>query len=588
MTIIMLDTKSSNKSIIKGSKVNKKQKCNKNSNITQYNYLDTKQNFKPKIENKTNYGEVNTPYSLIEEMLDLFPDSAFKNPNTKWLDPACGYGYFMDVLVTRLMKSLKEVIPKQKQREKHIIENMIYMCEYNEENIDIVTKKYQKGKCNTNLKPNIYHIDFLSTTLETFQPMNQQFNKNKNNNNTNGFDYIIGNPPYNSGGLKKVPTNTQIKKTSDGKTIWIPFVKHSISLLKPCGYLSMIIPSIWMKPDKARMYDFMLSYTIHKIKTFTNTETKKIFKGQAQTPTCYFLLENKKIQHTSSTIKPPQRIDIYDKISQEFVPFSLYDEKPIPLCGGTIIQKLQDKVLEYFPEIRPFNIHKTNTPSSKNKIYPTQNIILDGSLNISPQYENIRSCILKNKIEPKLVIEYSTEQCSYHGIQKIVLGHKMYGFPYYDKEGQYGISARDNYVITDLSENYKIDEERFIDEWELTCQLLNTQFIRFLFESTRYRMKYLEKYIFEYIPHIRDILSILIKENLINNKNKYSDNNNNDDNSNNDDNINNNDSDDKNKYKKSNIVINNDILFDLFNISDKERHFIMNFNTIQYKKFDTI
>ena len=37
---------------------------------------------------------------------------------------------------------------------------------------------------------------------------------------------------------------------------------------------------------------------------------------------------------------------------------------------------------------------------------------------------------------------------------KIVLPHKMYGFPYIDKDGAYGISNRDNYII----KNYEEDE----------------------------------------------------------------------------------------------------------------------------------
>ena len=71
----------------------------------------------------------------------------------------------------------------------------------------------------------------------------------------------------------------------------------------------------------------------------------------------------------------------------------------------------------------------------------------------------------------------------------------MYGFPYLDDNGDYGISNRDNYVIT----GYSMKELKQIKDF------LSTKLALYLFESTRYRMKYLEKYVFELIPNITKI-----------------------------------------------------------------------------------
>ena len=57
-------------------------------------------------------------------------------------------------------------------------------------------------------------------------------NYNFDNYSVKEFDYIIGNPPFNCNGMKKVPTNNNVKKKNDGKTIWIDFLKKSISILK--------------------------------------------------------------------------------------------------------------------------------------------------------------------------------------------------------------------------------------------------------------------------------------------------------------------------------------------------------------------
>ena len=71
----------------------------------------------------------------------------------------------------------------------------------------------------------------------------------------------------------------------------------------------------------------------------------------------------------------------------------------------------------------------------------------------------------------------------------------MYGFPYYDVNGKYGISNRDNYVILNKTP----------EEFKQLKSFFSTKFALYRFEATRYRMKYLEKYIFEMIPDITKI-----------------------------------------------------------------------------------
>ena len=162
---------------------------------------------------------------------------------------------------------------------------MLFMVEINKHNIEILQKVFGK-------QANIYYGDFLQMSLcESFPIPN----------------VIVGNPPFNINGLAKVPTNSKRSKKSDGQTSWIHFVRQSIALLPPKGYLNIIIPSIWMKPDKEKIYDLLTSYKIHKIKCLSNSETNKLFSYGAQTPTCYFALE--KVPSTNEiSIKLPALI----------------------------------------------------------------------------------------------------------------------------------------------------------------------------------------------------------------------------------------------------------------------------------------
>jgi 16S rRNA G966 N2-methylase RsmD len=416
-------------------------------NIKNINILEYKQNFIVSKEDKLKYGEIYTPFSLIERMFNLFEPSVFTQKDKKWLDPGAGTGYFSIYLFDKLNKGLTSEIPDEEERKSHIIENMIYIIEIKESNIIILREIFGE-------KANIFHTDFLST-----------------NPNLENFDFIIGNPPYNSNGIKKVPTNTKKnKKHDDGKTIWISFIKKSISLLKENSQLCVIVPSIWLKPDKARTYHYLTSYKIEKIHCLTNTETNKIFKGEAQTPTCFFLLTKRETDNY---------IHIFDNNQNKYINFYCKLEYPIPLFGQAVIQKLQP----FIEKAGHLLAIKTNLPS-------VTSLFSEHSSNTFP-YPNVKTCIL-NGLQPELSINYSNIAQAYYDKKKLILAHKMYGFPYYDSEGIYGISNRDNYVI--LREN----EEELLK----IKQFLSTNLALYIYEATRYRMKYLEKYAFQFIPDI--------------------------------------------------------------------------------------
>ena len=419
-------------------------------NIKNINILDYKQNFTVSKEDKLKYGEIYTPFSLIERMFNLFEPSVFTQKDKKWLDTGAGTGYFSIYLFDKLNKGLISVIPNEEERKSHIIENMIYIIEIKESNIIILREIFGE-------KANIFHMDFLSTIPLVVV-----------------FDFIIGNPPYNSNGIKKVPTNTKKnKKHDDGKTIWISFIKTSISLLKENGQLCVIVPSIWLKPDKARTYHYLTSYKIEKLHCLSNTETNKIFKGEAQTPTCFFLLTKRETDNY---------INIFDNNQNKYINYYCKLEYPIPLFGQAVIQKLQP----FIEKAGHLHIIKTNLPS-------VNSLFSENSSNTFP-YPNIKTCIL-NGLQPELCINYSNIAQAYQGKKKLILAHKMYGFPYYDSLGIYGVSNRDNYVIMRESEQECLKIKQF----------LSTKLVLYIYEATRYRMKYLEKYAFQFIPDITNL-----------------------------------------------------------------------------------
>ena len=53
------------------------------------------------------------------------------------MDPCCGMGNFPIAIYLRLMDGLKNKIKNSVERKKHILENMIFMCELNKKNVMI-------------------------------------------------------------------------------------------------------------------------------------------------------------------------------------------------------------------------------------------------------------------------------------------------------------------------------------------------------------------------------------------------------------------------------------------------------------------
>jgi len=406
-------------------------------------------------EDSINYGIIYTPNNLVNNILDLIPENYFKEPNLKWLDIGAGNGAFSLNIFNRLNNNLSN--------KEHIIENMLYMIEIYPDHIKELKNLFS-------INANIIEQDFLA--LDTTK-----------DNNYSNFDFIVGNPPYNINGKLKTPTNSNIKKTDDGKQVYVEFIKKSLSLLKPDGFLACIIPSLWLKPDKAGLYDILTNKKIIKLVCLSTSQTQKAFNYKAQTPTCYFLIQNTDVTNKNVT-KNNKIINIYDDLNKEFINYNLKPEFPIPINGINIINKL----LEFTNAYGSLKVYKSST-TSKNSIF--NNDFGEKSI-----HANIKTTLLSNN-NPTLVINYSNNAQQYSNEPKLIMAHKMYGFPYYDISGLYGISSRDNYII--LEKDYNKNELLQIQAF------LSTKTALFLFSTTNYRMRYLERYAFQFIPNINKI-----------------------------------------------------------------------------------
>jgi len=176
------------------------------------------------------HGEVMTPIWLVEEMLDKLPSEVWGNKDLKWLDPCNGVGTFPSVVVQRLMKGLEEVIPNAKKRYRHIVEEMIYVCEIQAKNMYIFHCVFDKQDI---YELNTFYGSFLTNEFD--EHMNNVWGVEK-------FDIVIGNPPY--------------KRKLNLKFL------NKVSLISNKSLF--VHPSSWLIDEKNSNNDFNITRNIHK------------------------------------------------------------------------------------------------------------------------------------------------------------------------------------------------------------------------------------------------------------------------------------------------------------------------------------
>ena len=215
-----------------------------------------------------NYGEVLTPEVLVNDMLDTLPSDVWSNKDLKWLDPCNGVGTFPAVIVTRLMAGLKDVIPNDCERYKHIVNNMIYVCEIQAKNMFLFQCSFNRENEH---KLNTYYGSFLTDGFN--EHMTNVWGVEK-------FDIVLGNPPY----------NEAFSNSGTAKDLFDKFIFKSLII---CNKLLFVTPTRWFsKHSLVKLRNTLLgSNKIKLIKQFHNS--KDVFNNTEITGgVSYFLYDN--------------------------------------------------------------------------------------------------------------------------------------------------------------------------------------------------------------------------------------------------------------------------------------------------------
>jgi hypothetical protein len=350
---------------------------------------------------KNKYGEVFTPSILIDEFYNNLPQKIWKNPYMKWLEPSCGRGNFFVIAYYRLMKGLENWEPNEFKRRNHIIQNMLHMVEINPKNVKILKDIFGNNA-------NIHQENFL-----TYK-------------NTEKYDIIIGNPPY-----QEEKTEKDQRKGGHGiKILWDKFIVKSLDQLSEKGYLCFITPAAWRKPQHYLYKKMTKENKMVYLHIYGKEQGKKIFN----------------ILH---------RFDMY--IIQNVIPDENYFTTIIDELDQTYNIKWKEWPFipnYYFEEIKKILIPITHTTQDHSSMHPITyqpkqeniNIIYSSSLYDTRKLKENKTKEYKYPVvhsinKSGVVYWYTNDNTKGHfHISKVLLNFNMSQYPINDYEGKYGMS----------------------------------------------------------------------------------------------------------------------------------------------------
>jgi len=251
----------------------------------------------PHINEKKQNAEVSTPSVLRKEMIDIIPSDFWKTPK-KVFEPCSGKGGFLIDIIDKFMNGLKEVIEDDEERYKTIVEECLYYSDINKQNIFIaklLLDPFNKYNLNAN------EGDTLKLNIKEKWDLD-------------GFDLVIGNPPYNDASGNK----------GRGHCIWTAFVEKTLNeWLNIDAYLVYIHPSLWRQfnhPLQKLIKEKQLIYLeIHNI-----DDGLKIFN--CSTRYDWYLLQNKEYYKNTIIKCEDGKIENENLLEWQYIPNMMYEE----------------------------------------------------------------------------------------------------------------------------------------------------------------------------------------------------------------------------------------------------------------------
>lgn len=293
---------------------------------------------------KTN--QIYTPKAVVEMQLDLLEKEkpgCFDDPSKTFADLYVKSGYYLVLTAKRLYnsKAIKAIYPDDDERLRHILEKQVFGIAPSKI-ISLIAGNYLYGNGSDsgimdNARRNLIYADTLAAAEDgTMQQLiNEKFGYLAKEDTDVKFDYIVGNPPY----------QTELKNTSD-KPVYNLFMDSAYSiadcvmLITPARFLFNAgkTPKDWNKKMLNDEHLKVVKYIANGKSVFPNTDIKG---GVAIT-----------LHSMKQAFKPIKVFIVFDELRSIFDKVQDRNETPIStVMYGTSSYRFTDAMHADYPQV---------------------------------------------------------------------------------------------------------------------------------------------------------------------------------------------------------------------------------------------
>lgn len=356
------------------------------------------------------------------------PLEMFRNADTTWLDPANGIGNFPVVAFYMLdyqlgkhgndpsLKGSKNTV----KRRKHIVENMLYMIELNKGNVNTSRKIFKL------IVPDATsNVCCANTLTMTDAKLQSAFEVNR-------FDVVMGNPPFQA--FQKADG-----KRGGGDELYMKFVKNSLELLIPNGYLVFVHPPSWRKPQyddgrkKSKNAGIFTLMTRENQMVYLEIHDSKDGMRDFKAGTRYDFYV---IKHTKAT-----KETIINDMQRNEIQVDLRSFEFLPNFNITNVQKLFPKRHEQSCELGLFDEHTSKYMNSPRLLYERSAYGSDKEWVSETKTSAFHYPLVHSTPQTGPRLYYSNRKDKgMFGISKVIFGDSGINEPVIDMDGEYGMT----------------------------------------------------------------------------------------------------------------------------------------------------
>jgi hypothetical protein len=267
----------------------------------------------------------------------------------------------------------------------------------------------------------------------------------------NGFNAVIGNPPYNN-------------------ELWSKFVYCSINNLDNDGYLLYVHPCNWRKPEH-KVGKIMKSYDFEYLKIYNIKDTSKLFNCNVRVD--WYLLKKTKTDILTEIVDDMNNTYKVNIKELEFIPNNIIN----------IVNKITSKSVVKLNIIRSHKIisNNTNLKDVKNDVY--------------------KYGVLTNLNSKEKRIKYIDVPHEIYDKSKVLMSYSLNLYPFYDEE-----LSPTEHVFYQLVKN-KNDGIKLIN-------YLNSNLFKSILQSSKWIGYQTDHKLFNYLPDIIGDMDVVNDETI--------------------------------------------------------------------------